>query len=153
MKKLSKKTYILITISIITVIYFIGMYNYRKPIDIHKTFNDAIITKKGSREVLKKTTIKIDAKLYRGLYRGSIISFNTHFINKLEGKMIIDNKEYYFDGFTEKSKLINILGSVYENNQSRSDDFWIRMNDLESITLIGIREKGHDYDIIVQPKK
>jgi len=136
MRKLPKRTYILIPIFIIVLIYFIGMYNYRKPIIIHKVFNEVIVIKPSTKEVLKKTTIEINAKLYRGLYRGSILDFNAHFANKLEGKIIIDNKEYIFIGFTAKSNPINIIGSVYENNQSKSDSFMFKMSDLNSISLI-----------------
>ena len=100
MKKLSKSTYILVPIIIVILISFIGMYNYRKPITIHKIFNEAIVMEKGSKVVLKKTTIEINAKLNRGLYRGSILDFNARFVNQLEGKIVIDNNEYSFYGGT-----------------------------------------------------
>ncbi|OOM77599.1 hypothetical protein [Clostridium sp. BL-8] len=150
MKVFSKKIYILVSISIIAIICFIGMYNYKKPIAIHKTFNEAIVTKPSGKEVLKKTTIEIDANLYRGLYTGSIFNFNAHFRDKLEGKIIIDNKEYYFHGFTEKSELINIFGSVYENSQGTSEVFGLEMNDLNSILLLGVGDNWHDYEIEAQ---
>ena len=117
MKKLSKRTYILIAISIIMLVYFIGINNYRKPITIYKTFSNVIVLKQGFTKIAK---IEINAKLYRGLYEGSISNINLHFRNRIEGKIIIGGKEYRFDGFTEKTKLINILGNVYENNQNTS---------------------------------
>lgn len=150
MKTFSKRTYILVSISIIAIICFIGMYNYKKPILIHKTFNEASVTKAGSKEILKKTTIEIDANLYRGLYRGSIFNFNAHFIDKLEGRIIIDNKEYYFNGSTDKSELVNLLGSVYENSQETSEVFWLKMNDLNSIFLLGVGDNWDNYEIDAQ---
>jgi hypothetical protein len=76
MNKLSKRTYTLIVICITMLIYFIGIYNYRKPIIIHKTFNNVIVVKPGTKE---KVNAEINAKLYRGIYQGSIIGFNLHF--------------------------------------------------------------------------
>ena len=152
MKKLSKSTYILVPIIIVILISFIGMYNYRKPITIHKIFNEAIVMEKGSKVVLKKTTIEINAKLHRGLYRGSILDFDAHFINQLEGKIVIDNNEYSFYGGTENSKLNNIIGSVYKNNESISDGFMFKMYDLDSIALIGVG-KDKPGSIIYAPAK
>lgn len=144
MKKLSKKTYILVAISITMLIYFIGMYNYKKPITIHKTFNEVIVTNPSSKEVLKKTTIEINAKLYRGVYTGSIVKFNVHFTNKLEGKIIIDNKEYTFWGITKESNLINIY--------CFGDDFLFKMNDLDTIHLMWLGNNNYIYDGVTQPK-
>ena len=147
MRVFSKKNYILVSIGIIVIICFIGMYNYKKPIAIHKVFNEVIVTKSSSNEVLKKATIEIDANLYRGLYKGSIFNFNAHFTNKLEGKIIIDNKEYYFRGVTNKSEPIGIIGSVYENSQITSEVFAFKMNDLDSILLIGVGDNWKGYEI------
>jgi hypothetical protein len=139
-KNLSRKIKILISIIVIIFVSVIGMYNYRKPITIYKVFNNAIVTKSGNGEVVKKANIELRASLTRGVYRGSIINFDAHFINKLEGKIKIDNKEYYFDGYTKDSKVKNILGSVYENKQSDTAIFWIKMNDLDSMMLIDMGE-------------
>jgi hypothetical protein len=152
MKAFSKRIYILVSIIIIVIICSIGMSNYKKPVPIHKTFNEAIVTKAGSKETLKKTTIEIDANLYRGLYTGSIFNFNAHFRDELEGRIIIDNKEYYFHGFTDKSELVNLLGSVYENNQETSEVFWLKMNDLNSILLLGVGDNWDNYEIDAQSK-
>jgi len=135
MKKVSKRTYILVAICIIMLIYFIGMYNYRKPIAIHKTFSDVILSNQGTKEIVKT---EINAKLYRGIYRGSIIDINLHFTNRIEGKIIIDGKEYLFEGYNGESKFTNIIGSVYENNKNTSDVFWFKMYDLDSIQLVSV---------------
>ncbi len=139
MKKLSKKNYIFIMISIIIIIYCIGMYNYRKPITIHKTFSNALVIKSGTKKIAK---VEINAKLYRGIYGGSISSFNLHFTNRIEGKIIIDDKEYNFDGFNGESKLINIIGFVHENNPNASVVFWFKMYDLDSIELLSHRSSS-----------
>ena len=145
MKKLSKRTYTIIIICVITLIYFIGINNYRKPIIINKTFNSITVSNPNIKKIAK---IDINAKLYRGLYYGSIADINLHFRNRIEGKIIIGGKEYIFDGFTEKSKLTNILGNVYENNQNTSAVFWFKMKDLESIELIEVDKSGKsDYKI------
>ncbi|WML34517.1 hypothetical protein [Clostridium sp. OS1-26] len=135
MKKLSKRTYILIAICITMLIYFIGIYNYGKPITIHKTFSNVIVLKSGTEKIVKA---ELNAKLYRGIYQGSITSINLHFTNRIEGNIIIDGKEYRFDGFNGESKPINIIGSVYENNQNTSDVFWFKMNDLDSLELLSV---------------
>ncbi|GCD12368.1 hypothetical protein [Clostridium tagluense] len=132
MKKLSKRTYILIAICITVIIYFIGIYNYRKPITIHKTFSNVIVLNTGTKNIVKA---EINAKLYRGIYMGSIMDISLHFTNRIEGKIIIDAKEYSFDGFNRESNLINIIGTVYEDNQNSSPVFWFKMNDLNSIKL------------------
>ncbi|MBW9159519.1 hypothetical protein [Clostridium tagluense] len=132
MKKLSKRTYILIAICITIIIYFIGIYNYRKPITIHKTFSNVIVLNTGTKNIVKT---EINAKLYRGIYMGSIMDISLHFTNRIEGKIIIDGKEYSFDGFNRESNLINIIGTVYEDNQNSSPVFWFKMNDLNSIKL------------------
>lgn len=152
MKRLSKMIYILVPIIIVIFIYFIGMYNYRKPITVHKVFNEAIIVKKSNSEVIKKTTIEINTKVHRGIYRGSILNFDTHFVNLLDGKITIDNKPYSFEGFTEKSNLNNIIGSVYENSQSRLDGFMFKSIDLDldSIVLVGT---GKNLYNVVAPSK
>jgi hypothetical protein len=147
LKNLPKKIYILAPITIMILTYFTVMYNYRKPITVHKIFNEAIITKPGSLEVLKETSIEINAKLHRGLYRGSILDFNAHFTNELEGEIIIDNKRYNFRGFTEKSNINNIIGTVHEKNQVVSDGFMFKMYDLDSIELISMRKTQPDYRI------
>ena len=72
MKKLSKRTYILIAISIIMLIYLIGIHNYRKPITIHKTFNNVIVSKSDIKKISK---IEINGKIYRGIYGGTIASY------------------------------------------------------------------------------
>lgn len=131
MKKSYKRTYILITICIAMLVYFIGIYNYRKPVIVHKTFNNVTIVKPGTEE---KVNAKIDAKLYRGIYQGSIIGFNLHFTNRIEGTIIIDGKEYKFEGFNGESKPINIIGSVYNQNTSRA--FMFKMADLDSLELV-----------------
>jgi len=135
MKRLSKRTYILIAISIAILIYLIGMYNYRKPIAIQKTYSNVTLLESGIKKIVK---VEINAKLYRGIYRGSIIDINLHFINRIEGKIIINGKEYRCDAVTAKSKLTNILGDVYENNQNTSAIYWFKMNDLDSIELIKV---------------
>lgn len=135
MKKLSKRTYILIAICITMIIYFIGMYNYRKPITIHKTFSNVIVRDQGTKKIVMA---EVNAKLYRGIYAGSIIDVNLHFTNHKEGEIIIDGKEYKLDGFNGNSELTNIIGSVYENNQNISAVFWFKMNDLDSIELISV---------------
>jgi len=147
MKKLSKSTFILIPIIITILISFIGIYNYRKPITIHKMFNEAIVIKPSRKEILKKTTIEINAKLYRGLYRGSALNFNAHLVNKLEGKIIIDNKEYSFYGITEKAELKNILGSVTDNNEGISEGLMFEMCDLDSILLVSTGKNESDYQV------
>ena len=53
MKKLSKRIYILIAISIIMLIYFIEMYNYRKPITMKKIFTNVIVSKPGTKKIAK----------------------------------------------------------------------------------------------------
>ena len=108
MRKLSKRTYILIAICITMIIYFIGMYNYRKPITIHKTFTNVIVRDQGTKKIVMA---EINAKLYRGIYMGSIIDINLHFTNHIEGEIIIDGKDYRLDGFNGNSKLTNIIGS------------------------------------------
>jgi len=135
MRKLSKRTYILIAICITMIIYFIGMYNYRKPITIHKTFTNVIVRDQGTKKIVMA---EINAKLYRGIYMGSIIDINLHFTNRIEGEIIIDGKDYRLDGFNGNSKLTNIIGSVYESNQNVSAVFWFKMNDLDSIELISV---------------
>lgn len=135
MKKLSKRTYILITISITMLIYLIGMYNYRKPIIIHKKYSNVIVLEQGTKKIVKA---EINGELHRGIYSGSIIDINLHFINHLEGKIIIDGKEYRFNAFTGKSKLTNILGNIYEDNKNTSAVSWFKMNDLNSIELINV---------------
>lgn len=137
MKKLSKSIYILILIIIFILIYLVGMHNYRKPITLHKTFDQAIIVKKSSGEVIKKSTIEINAKIFRGIYSGSILKFNAHFMNILDGTIVIDNKTYSFEGATDKSSLNNIIGNVYKNSESNSDGFMFKMVNLDSIVLIG----------------
>ncbi|MBI6872336.1 hypothetical protein [Clostridium aciditolerans] len=139
MKRLSKKTYVIIAISIIILIYIIGMYKYRKPITIHKTFSNVLVIKPGTQNTVKA---EINAKIYRGIYRGSIISLNLHFINRIEGKIIIDDKEYNFEGYNGESKLINIIGDVHENNKDASVVFWFKMNDLDSIELLSKDSSG-----------
>lgn len=52
MRAFLKKTYILVSISIIGIICFVGMYNYKKPIVIHKTFNEAVVIKASNKEVV-----------------------------------------------------------------------------------------------------
>ena len=147
MKKISKRIYILAPIIIVILIYLIGMYNYTKPIIIHKVFTDGIVTRKDGNEELKKVVIEIDAKVFRGIYTGSIWDINVHFTNRLEGKIIIDNKEYSFWGITGKPELINIIGTIHEKN-STSDVFWFVMNDLNTIELLSVDEKsGYDYKI------
>lgn len=147
MKKISKRIYILAPIIIVIVIFLIGMNNYTRPITIHKVFTDAIVTRKDGNEELKKATIEIDAKVFRGIYTGSIRDINVHFTNRLEGKIIIDNKEYSFWGITGKPELINIIGTIHEKN-STSDVFWFVMNDLNTIELLSVDEKsGYDYKI------
>lgn len=133
MKKLSKKSYIIIAISIITFIYTTGMYKYRKPVIIHKTFSNVLVIKSG---IQSTVNAEINGKIYRGIYSGSIIDLNLHFTNRIEGKIIIDGKEYSFKGFNGESKLINILGNVYDNTQNVSVVFWFKMNDLDSIELL-----------------
>jgi len=150
MKKISKSIYILVPIIIVILISLIGMYNYRKPVTLHKVFNDAIVVKKSNKEMLKKTTIEINTKLHRGLYRGSILNFNVNFINRLDGEIIIDNKTYIFEGFTEKSDLNNIIGSAFEKNQSRLDGFMVKMIDLDTIILVGT---GKNLYNVVAPSK
>ena len=135
MKKLSKRTYILIAISIIMLIYLIGIYNYRKPITIHKTYNNVTVSKPDTKKISKT---EINAKIYRGIYGGTVAGIDLHFINRIEGKIIIGGKEYRFDAFTEKSKLTNILGNIYENNQNTPAVFWFKMNDLDSIELLRV---------------
>ena len=131
MKRL--RTYILTAISITMLIYLIGMYNYRKPIIIQKSYSNVIVLEPGAKKIVKA---EIDAKLYRGIYRGSIIDIDLHFINRIEGKIILDGKAYKFNGYTEKSKIINILGNIYENDQNTSAVFWFKMNNLDSIEFL-----------------
>ena len=119
------------------LVYFIGIYNYRKPITIHKTFSNVIV--KGSTEKIVK--VELNAQLYRGIFQGSIIDINLHFTNDIKGKIIIDGKEYRLDGFNGKSKLTNIIGSVYEDNQNTSAVFMFKMDDLDSIELLSLVEK------------
>lgn len=119
------------------LIYLIGMYLYRKPITIHKTYSNVTVLEPGTKKILKA---EINAKLYRGKYRGSVIDINLHFINRIEGKIILDGKEYRFDAFTGKSTLTNILGNIYENNQNTSAVFWFKMNDLDSIEFLKVGE-------------
>jgi hypothetical protein len=69
----------------------------------------------------------------------------------LEGQIIIDNKEYYFNGFTGKSELTNIIGSVYEKNDNTQELFMVRMKDLDSIELIGVGK--NDYKITAENYK
>lgn len=133
MKKSYKRTYILITICIAMLVYFIGIYNYRKPVTIHKTFNNVTVLKPGTEE---KVIAEINAKLYRGIYQGSIIGFDLHFTNRIEGTIIIDGKEYKFEGFNGKSKPVNIIGSVYEYNHNSSRAFIFKMADLDSLELL-----------------
>lgn len=122
-----------INIGTITHIYIIGMYKYRKPIIVHKTFNNVRVINPDTQNTVND---EINAKIYRGIYKGAIINLNLHFTNIIEGKIIIDGKEYNFKGYNGESKLINILGDVYENNQNASVVFWFKMNDLDSIELL-----------------
>ena len=136
MKKIFKRTYTLIAICCITIlIYFIGMHYYRRPIIIHKTFSNVIVLKKGIKKIVKA---EINANLYRGIYKGSIIDINVHFTNRIEGEIIIDGKKYRFDGANGESKLTNIIGDVYKINQNNTSVFWFKMNDLNSIELISV---------------
>jgi len=133
--KKSKRTYILTAISITTLIYLIGMYYYRKPITLHKAYSNVIVSEPGAKKIVKA---ELNAKLYRGIYRGSIFDFNLHFINRIEGKIILDGKDYKFNGYTEKSKLVDILGNLYENDQNTSAVFWFKMNNLDSIEFLKV---------------
>jgi hypothetical protein len=153
MKKFTKKNYIFMFIGVAIIVSFVLFNNYKKPIDIHIVFNDAVIRKSNSNEGLKDTTIEINAKIYRGIYRGSILNFTARLTNQLEGKITVDNKEYYFDGFTAQSELINILGSVYENSEKAQEVFMLRMEDLDSIELIGKETNEYDYKVVAKNKK
>lgn len=51
--------------------------------------------------------LEINVKLYKGLYRGSIFNLNAHLVHKLEGKIIINNKEYILSGSTGRAALKN----------------------------------------------
>jgi hypothetical protein len=128
----------------IALIVLVGLHNYRKPIPVQKTFNEAIIVKTSNQEILEKTTISINANLHKR----SILNLNGDSRNKLEGTIVIDDKEYVFDGFTQESDN-SILGGVYKDNQSYSTIFILKMYDLESIALFGIKE--WDERIIVAP--
>ncbi len=145
MGKLKKRHYILISIILIVLIYLIGMYNYRKPIYIHKVFNDAVETKSGSKEVLKKTSIELKANLTRGVYKGSIIHFDAKYVNELEGTITIENKEYYFNGYSQGPKGTNIRGYLYENKESNIIVYFLSMYDLDSIILMGWDGNDHNY--------
>ncbi|MGH4117340.1 hypothetical protein [Clostridium sp.] len=74
MKILPKKSYILLAISLVIIICCIGMYNYRKPLTFNKTLNATIRPNPnhdpGAVMILRKTTVEINAKMYRGLYAG-----------------------------------------------------------------------------------
>lgn len=148
MKKITKKNIFIILISAAVFVGFISFNNYKKPIEVHKVFNNAVTRKPSSNDGLKKSTIEINAKLYRGKYRGSILNFTARLTNELEGQIIIDNKEYYFNGFTGKSELINIIGSVYEKNDNTQALFMVRMKDLDSIELLGVGT--NDYKITAE---
>ena len=111
------------------------MYNYRKPIAIHKTFSNVILRNQGTKEVVKA---EINARLYRGIYSGSIIDINLHFTNRIEGTIIIDGNEYLFDGYNGESKVTNMIGYVYENSKNTSNVFWFKMYDLDSIELLSL---------------
>ncbi|MGH4140615.1 hypothetical protein [Clostridium sp.] len=149
MKKLSKRTYIIIAICTITIIYFIGINNYRKPITLHKTFSNVTVSKSSIKKIEK---IEMNSKIYKGIYKGSIIDVNLHFTNRIEGEIIIDGKEYRFNGYTGKSKLTNILGDVYEKNQNDSAVFWFKMKDLDSMELIRVdgSDKSGKSDYIIE---
>ena len=69
MKKLSKRTYILIAIGITMIVYSTGMYNYRKPITLHKTFSNVIVRDQSAKKIVMA---EVNDKLYRGIYTGSI---------------------------------------------------------------------------------
>ena len=84
MKKLSKITYILFIIIVTMLIYFIGIYNYRKPVAIHKSFNNILISKPDIKKIAK---IEIKAKLYRGIYQGSIANINLLLVTVLKEKL------------------------------------------------------------------
>lgn len=133
MNKLSKKTYFLIITFIAISIYLVAINAYRKPIAVHKTFNNVTLFKAGTSTIVKAET---NAKLYRGIYGGSIFNFNLHFTDRIEGNIIIDGKEYTFHGFNGESKPVNLIGSVYDKNQNTSSAFLFKMNDLDSLELV-----------------
>lgn len=100
MKKLQKKSYILVVITLVIITCCVGLYNYRKPISFHKTVNAIIrpnpIDNPRVDVILRETTVEINAKMYRGLYDVTINKI--YFSTDLKGKIIIDNKEYTFTG-------------------------------------------------------
>jgi hypothetical protein len=150
MKRLPKSIYFLILIVILG--FFVGMYNYRKPIPITKTFNEVLILKPRNKEILKRTTIEIDANLTRGYYRGSLLNFNAYFMNKLEGTITIDNKKYQFGGVTGRGDDKTMLGSVFENDEGDSSVFMFKMYDLDSILLLGTDNEWDGIHVVAPAK-
>lgn len=134
MKKLSKKSYLLISIGIITFICIIGINSYRKPITFHKNVN--AIIKPNPRDdarstvILRETNVEINAEMYRGVYAGIFdnkINFNTD----LKGKIIIDNKEYTFIGSAPGKSKHNWFLSYVDNKDKYSGFILYDLNTVE----------------------
>ncbi|WP_425446060.1 hypothetical protein [Dethiothermospora halolimnae] len=153
MKKLSKRMYILIITITITLGISIGLNIYRIPIEINKTFNKATIMEPSKDKIIKNTTIKINAKLHRGIIRGSILDFDIHLIQKLEGTILIDGKEYNFHALTGPSETKRMLGGVYRDNGMGSDDFMLGIYDLESILLVGTGKEWQGRHIVAPSQR
>jgi len=133
MKKFSKKSYILVAISLVIIICYIGMHNYRKPITFHKTVN-AIIRPNLSDNprmdvILRETTVEINAKMYRELCNVTINKL--YFSSELIGEIIIDNTEYTFTGSSPGESNCNWFLCYVNNNDKYSGFILYDLNAVE----------------------
>jgi len=132
MKKFPIKSCILVAISLI-IICGITMCNYRKQIAFHQKIN-AIIRPNPSDNprmdvILKKTTVEINAKIYRRLCDVKING--TYFSTELKGKIIIDNKEYTFSGTSPGESNRNWFMCYLDNNEEYTGFILYNLNVVE----------------------
>ena len=132
MKKLPIKRFILVAISLI-IICGIAMYNYRKPIAFHQRLN-AIIKPNPSDSpqmdvILKKTTVEINANMYRRLC--DVKTNGIFFSTEIKGKIIIDNKEYTFSGTSPGESNRNWFMCYLDNNEEYTGFILYNLNVVE----------------------
>lgn len=135
MRKLSKKSYILIAISLIIITCCVRIYKRRKPITFHKTVNAQIRTNLSDKQnedmVLRETTVEIDAKMYGGLWR--IIKNKIYTRTELKGIIIIDNEEYLFKGSSPGISKNSMFYCYYVNDDDKYHSFILE--DLNSVVI------------------
>lgn len=132
---------IVVLLAISIILSFITIKKYKEPRNFSASFENVLLVEKGKK--VREVEISIEGELYKDKFMLELFSFE----ERLEGKVKIDNEEYYLLAANLGDYTDNIIWGDLRKNQStmNSEYAFYLTDDYKKLYIRTIEDESEEY--------